>query len=280
MRDILSAYTWLTGRMSPPPLWSLGYHQCRWFAYTQPKVVELAAKLRDKELPCDVIWLDIDHMDGYRVFTWDRERFPDPEGMLAGLGDDGFRVVTIVDPGVKFEPGYPVFDEAVRRDVLCRTEGGAIYLGQVWPGRTAFPDFVTAEARKWRGELNAAHVRSGLAGIWNDMNEPATGDIPDRAMRFGRGEFPHERYHNEYALLMAMGTVDGLLAAMPDKRSISSGTICSWHRFSRRVAPPARCICPKAHGITGTRGKNSPDAGMSSRKRPWTSSRFTPAAAR
>jgi alpha-glucosidase len=219
MREILSAYTWLTGRMSPPPLWALGYHQCRWFAYTQPKVVELAGKLREKELPCDVIWLDIDHMDGYRVFTWDRDRFPDPEGMLAGLGDEGFRVVTIVDPGVKFEPGYPVFDEAVRRDVLCRTEGGAIYLGQVWPGRTAFPDFVTAEARKWWGELNAAHVRSGLAGIWNDMNEPATGDIPDRAMRFGHGKFPHGRYHNQYALLMAMGTVDGLLSAMPDKRT-------------------------------------------------------------
>lgn len=219
MHDILSAYTWLTGRMSAPPLWALGYHQCRWFAYTQSKVRELAGKLRDKELPCDVIWLDIDHMDGYRVFTWDRERFPDPEEMLAGLGGEGFRVVTIIDPGVKYEPGYPVFDEALRRDVLCRTEGGAIYLGQVWPGRTAFPDFVTAEARKWWGELNAGHVRSGLAGIWNDMNEPATGDIPADAMRFGRGKFPHERYHNEYALLMAMGTVEGLLAAMPDKRT-------------------------------------------------------------
>ena len=139
--------------------------------------------------------------------------------MFQGLCREGFRTVTIIDPGVKFEPGYPVFDEAVRRDVLCKTEAGAIYLGQVWPGKTAFPDFVTPEARRWWGALNAEHVRSGLAGIWNDMNEPATGDIAPDAMRFGQGEFPHARYHNQYALLMAMGTVEGLLEARPDQRT-------------------------------------------------------------
>ncbi len=103
--------------------------------------------------------------------------------------------------------------------MLCKTEGGDIYIGQVWPGNTAFPDFVTEEARAWWGELNAAHVQSGLAGIWNDMNEPATGAIDARRMRFGGGEHSHERFHNQYALLMAMGTVDGLLEAMPDLRT-------------------------------------------------------------
>ena len=100
--------------------------------------------------------------------------------MLERLGEQGFRVITIVDPGVKYDPGYWVFDQALERDVLCKTEGGDIYIGQVWPGNTAFPDFVTEEARDWWGELNAAHVASGLAGIWNDMNEPATGAIPPR----------------------------------------------------------------------------------------------------
>jgi alpha-glucosidase len=100
----------------------------------------------------------------------------------------------------------------------ARTEGGDIYLGQVWPGNTAFPDFATEEARSWWGELNAAHVQSGVAGIWNDMNEPATGDIPPDAMRFDHGRHAHERFHNQYALLMAMGTTQGLLAAMPDLR--------------------------------------------------------------
>ena len=219
MPEILTAYTWLTGRTAPPPLWSLGYHQCRWFDYTQDAVEALAQRHRDEGIPCDALWLDIDYMDGYRVFTWNTDSFPDAPGMLKRLAEKGFRTITIIDPGVKDDPGYGVFDQAVERDVLCRTEGGDIYIGQVWPGNTAFPDFATPEAREWWGELNAAHVESGLAGIWNDMNEPATGNIDPRAMRFNRGRDSHERYHNQYALLMAMGTTQGLLAAMPDRRT-------------------------------------------------------------
>jgi alpha-glucosidase len=219
MADVLFAYTWLTGRTAPPPLWSLAYHQCRWFHYTQDAVEALARRHRENDIPCDALWLDIEYMDGYRVFTWDTDAFPDVAGMLARLADVGFRVITIVDPGVKHEPGYWVFDQALERDVLCRTEGGDVYIGQVWPGNTAFPDFVTEEARAWWGELNAAHVQSGLAGIWNDMNEPATGAIPPDRMRFDGGRHSHERYHNQYALLMAMGTTAGLRDAMPDLRT-------------------------------------------------------------
>lgn len=219
MVDILHDYTWLTGRMSLPPLWALGYHQCRWYAYTQETFEDVGRRHRDTEIPCDTLWLDIEYMDGYRVFTWNGEQFPDPQAMLARLAGQGFRVITIIDPGVKYDPGYPVFDQGLERDVFCLTDGGDTYLGQVWPGNTAFPDFVTEEARVWWGELNAAHVQSGLAGIWNDMNEPATGTISALPMRFGRGRFPHERYRNQYALLMAMGTTAGLLAAMPDRRT-------------------------------------------------------------
>jgi alpha-glucosidase len=219
MREILEAYTWLTGRMQMPPLWALGYHQCRWLKYTQADVEEIAARHRAKHIPCDALWLDIEYMNGYRVFTWNEDDFPDVPGMLSRLSELGFRTITIVDPGVKYDPGYWVFDQAIERDVLCKTEAGDIYIGQVWPGKTAFPDFVTPEARAWWGELNAAHVASGLAGIWNDMNEPATGEIRSDAMRFGNGRFSHARYHNQYALLMAMGTTDGLLRAMPDKRT-------------------------------------------------------------
>ncbi|MDQ4503592.1 TIM-barrel domain-containing protein [Sinomonas sp. ASV322] len=219
MPGILEAYTWLTGRTQLPPIWSLGYHQCRWHRYTQADVEAIAARLRREGLPCDALWLDIEYMDGYRVFTWDGERFPDPEGFMARLDAEGYRLISIVDPGVKAEPGYEVYDDAVQQGVLCRTEGGDIYIGQVWPGNTAFPDFATEEARAWWGELNAHHVQSGLAGIWNDMNEPATGVISPLGMRFGKGEHSHERFHNQYALLMAMGTTQGLLSAMPDKRT-------------------------------------------------------------
>ena len=108
--------------------------------------------------------------------------------MLKRLREQGFRVITIIDPGVKYDPGYEVFDSGLDRDVFCRTEGGDLYIGQVWPGNTAFPDFATEEARDWWGDLNAEHVESGLAGIWNDMNEPATGQIPPTRMLFRHGQ--------------------------------------------------------------------------------------------
>jgi alpha-glucosidase len=219
MADVVEAYTWLTGRTAPPPLWALGYHQCRWKDYTQDEVEALARRHRELDVPCDVVWLDIEHMDGYRVFTWDPEAFPDPGGMAARLADMGFRLVTIVDPGVKREPGYPVFDEGVARDVLCRTESGDVYVGQVWPGGSAFADVATKEGRAWWAELNAAHVRAGVDGIWNDMNEPATGDIPPEGMRFERGRSSHERFHNQFALLMAMATVAGIRDARPGRRT-------------------------------------------------------------
>jgi alpha-glucosidase len=119
---------------------------------------------------------------------------------------------------VKVEPGYAVYDSGLERKAFCLTEQGGIYHGQVWPGRTAFPDFATEETREWWGTLNAEHIGMGLSGIWNDMNEPATGDIPDAAMRFGHGAFSHGVYHNGYAMMMAMGTYQGLRKAMPDTR--------------------------------------------------------------
>jgi alpha-glucosidase len=219
MASILERYTWLTGRASLPPLWALGYHHCRWHAYKQQDIEVIARRYRDDEFPCDAIWLDIDYMDGYRVFTWDSERYPDPAGMLKGLANQGYRAISIVDPGVKHDPGYAVYDDGIEQDVFCRTEGGDTYIGQVWPGNTVFPDFATPEARSWWGALNAKHVESGLAGIWNDMNEPATGEIAPQAMLFDKGRAKHERYHNQYALLMAMGTIEGLKAARPQDRT-------------------------------------------------------------
>jgi alpha-glucosidase len=217
--DILEKYTELTGRAELPPMWALGYHQCRWHKYTQAEVLELGAKHRELDVPLDTLWLDIDYMDGYRVFTWNNELFPNPSAMLAELAADKLGVITIIDPGVKHDPGYAVHDDGVAKDVFARTAGGGNYIGQVWPGDTLFPDFTKPETREWWGALNAEHVRSGLAGIWNDMNEPATGNIKPGAMRFTDGKFEHEKFHNQYALLMAMGTVDGLKEVMPELRT-------------------------------------------------------------
>jgi alpha-glucosidase len=219
MPKILEGYTALTGRMPAPPLWALGHHQCRWFDYKQADVLALGQTYRDRGIPCDVLWLDIDYMDGYRVFTWNKEKFPDPGALMASLRDEGLRVITIIDPGVKHEAGNPLFEEGVRDNLFCMNGVGTPFVGRVWPGQTVFPDFSLPETRAWWGRLNAEHVELGLAGIWNDMNEPATflGDLD--SMRFEHGRTEHGRFHNEYAMLMAMGTVEGLRAAMPNLRT-------------------------------------------------------------
>lgn len=221
MKQVLESYTFITGRISPPPLWALGHHQCRWHDYSAADVLGIGKQYRDRKIPCDVLWLDIEYMNQYRVFTWNTEKFPDVPGMLERAKAEKLRVITIVDPGVKFDPGYPVFDDGLAKNLFCKTEAGNIYIGQVWPGRTAFPDFSKAETRAWWGDLNAKHIGSGIAGIWNDMNEPATGEVEPFSMRFDRdgANHPHERFHNQYGLLMAMGTHQGLLEAEPTKRT-------------------------------------------------------------
>lgn len=220
MAAVLEAYTFVTGRMPLPPLWSLGHHQCRWHDYSDRDLLALGRRYRERGIPCDALWLDIGYMDGYRVFTWHPERFPHPAKLFESLAAEGFRAVTIVDPGIKYDPGYAVFDQARAENLLCKTPGGAIYVGQVWPGRTAFPDFVKPEARAFWGALNARLRDTGVAGIWNDMNEPATGDVDPFAMSFDRdgANHAHERYHNQYALLMASATFEGLKRARPNER--------------------------------------------------------------
>lgn len=220
LASVLEAYTFITGRMSLPPIWSLGHHQCRWHDYTDRELLEIGREYRRRNIPCDALWLDIGHMDEFRVFTWHKERFPDPRATFEQMRAEGFRSVAIVDPGIKEEPGYAVFDEARRQNLLCKTEGGALYTGQVWPGRTVFPDFSRDETRAFWAERIRDHVALGLSGVWNDMNEPATGNVEPFAMRFDRdgANHPHERYHNQYALAMALATEAGLRAALPDER--------------------------------------------------------------
>ena len=217
--DVIADYTALTGRMPAPPLWSLGYHHCRWYPYNHADAVEIAKRYRKTRIPCDSIWFDIDHMDGYRVFTWNRATYPDPEAMICALQRDRFRTLTIVDPGVKVDPDWDIYQSGLRREVFCRTQSGAVYQGQVWPGNTVFPDFASADAREWWGDLNAKHIGLGISGIWNDMNEPSTGDIPCDAMRFNRGEVSHGAFHNLYATMMARATQEGLARARPEERS-------------------------------------------------------------
>lgn len=222
-RAVLGRYTELTGRMELPPLWALGFQQSRYSYYPEARVREIAREFRERQIPCDVIHLDIDYMDGYRVFTWDRERFPEPARLIGDLAGQGFKVVTIVDPGVKVDGQYRVFREGVAGGHFICHPDGELFIGTVWPGRTAFPDFARAQTRRWWGDLHKeALLDAGVAGIWNDMNEPscfARNTLPDTVLQGEDGKrLPHARLHNAYGLLMCRATHEALRRLRPGER--------------------------------------------------------------
>jgi len=218
---IIRDYTWLTGRMQMPPYWSLGYQQCRWSYFPESQVMNIAQQFRDRKIPCDVIYLDIDYMDAYKIFTWNKERFPDPKGMTGKLNDMGFHLVTIVDPGIKVEKGYFAYDEGVANGYFAKYPNGTNYIGSVWPGRCHFPDFTQEAVRKWWGASFNRLVDPGVEGFWNDMNEPSAWgqSIPD-IVQFGTEgqKASMTRVHNIYGLEMSRATFEGTKALMNGKR--------------------------------------------------------------
>ncbi len=220
---ILRDYTSLTGRMSLPPYWSMGYQQCRWSYYPESEVLRIAETFREKKLPCDVIYLDIHYMDAYKIFTWNKERFPQPESMIRKLKDSGFHLVTIVDPGIKVEKGYPAYEEGIKNDLFIKYPDHSLYTGSVWPGRCHFPDFTNPMTREWWGTKFAALTDPGVEGFWNDMNEPSAWGqhIPD-ILQFnldGKGG-TMAGCHNIYALEMSRSTFEGTKKLMNGRRPL------------------------------------------------------------
>jgi alpha-glucosidase len=224
-RDVIIRYTALTGRMPLPPKWAIGYHQCRYGYFPTARVREVARGFRTRRIPCDVLYFDIDYMDGYRCFTWDEERFPDPRGLMDELHGMGFRTIAIIDPGIKNEPGYEVFDSGSRIDAWVKQPDGEPYVGRVWPGDCVFPDFTADRVRQWWSNLFPPFIAaSGLDGVWNDMNEPANfagprGTVPLDLRHDNAGQpASHRACHNIYGMQMARATLEGLRRARPDER--------------------------------------------------------------
>ena len=219
---ILEEYTSLTGRMPLPPLWSLGYQQCRWSYYPEAEVLDLARTFREKKIPADVIYLDIHYMDAYKVFTWNPDRFPHPKEMLDSLKSMGFHVVTIIDPGVKVEDGYFAYDEGVKKDFFIKYPDGKYYVGTVWPGRCNFPDFTKPEVREWWGKSFSKIIQPGVEGFWNDMNEPAVWGqhVPDVVQfDFDGSRTTMRQAHNVYGMEMARSTFEGTKALLNGNRT-------------------------------------------------------------
>ena len=214
LAEVLANYTYLTGTCPLPQKWTLGYHQSRWGYTTQEDVEEVARNMRERNIPCDVLHFDIDYMQDYKVFTWNGKRYHgDPAGYLKSLTDRGYKIVTINDPGVKQEEGYPVYDEGVKKGYFAKTPEGEVYINAVWPGAAVFPDFGNPQVRKWWGQNQKFLLDTGVRGIWNDMNEPASfnGPLPDDIV-FTDEDRPaaHRKMHNVYGHLMAKAAYEGL----------------------------------------------------------------------
>jgi len=237
MNDVVASYSDLTGTPELPPLWALGYHQCKWSYYPESKVKEVAKKFRELQIPCDAIYLDIDYMEGFRCFTWSKEHFPNPKKMVKELSDDGFKTVVIIDPGIKIDEEYSVYQEGIKNDYFCKRADGPYMKGKVWPGECYFPDYTNPEVRKWWSGLFKELIHDiGVKGVWNDMNEPAVMEVPNKTFPndvrhdYDGNPCSHRKAHNIYGMQMAKATYEGLKKyAYPKRpfvitRSAYSGT--------------------------------------------------------
>ncbi|EMR01881.1 glycoside hydrolase family 31 protein [Cesiribacter andamanensis] len=236
--EVSETYTNMTGTPELPPLWALGYQQSKWSYYPESVVRELAAEFRKRRIPCDVIHLDIDYMDGYRCFTWNKTHFPDPAGMIRDLEKQGFKTISIIDPGIKVDPDYAVYQEGVEKDMFCRTADGPVYRGSVWPGICNFPDYTNPRVRQWWSGLFKDLIGDGIRGVWNDMNEPAVfelGTFPgDIRHDYDGNPCSHRKAHNVYGMQMSRATFDGVKHYLGDKRPlvITRSTYSGGQRFA------------------------------------------------
>jgi alpha-glucosidase len=224
-KKVLQAYTSLVGRTPLPPLWTLGFQQSRYSYMSEARVREVARTFREHQIPADALYLDIDYQQGNAPFTVDQQRFPNFEGMIKDLGKEGFKIVLITDLHIKKQTGYKPYDEGMAGDDFVKNPDGSVFVGKVWPGDSVFPDFTLERVRRWWGALYTDFVNMGVAGFWNDMNEPALFERPDKTMPLDTvhrldwgGTETHRGIHNVYGMQNVRATYEGLLRLRPHER--------------------------------------------------------------
>ena len=241
-KSVIARFMELVGRSPLPPRWSIGYIQSRYSYYPESTVRFIAENFRHRGIPCDALFLDVDYMDGFRIFTWDKSRFPDPRRMMSDLRQQGFHIIAIIDPYVKVEPGYWVYQQGVAGNYLLKKPDGKLFVGRGWPGDSAFPDFASKRVRDWWASLYKEQLEQGIAGFLTDMNEPTvlvpqglptTIDL-DVMHADDHGPSPHARIHNVYGMLETMATHDGMLRVRPNERPliITRATYAGGQRYA------------------------------------------------
>ena len=223
--ELVTRYTELTGRSPLPPRWSLGFHQCRWGYETSQDVREVIDGFKQRGLPISAFHMDIDYMDGFRIFTYSPERYGNFPELVEKMHANDIKAVTIVDPGVMKDRDYRVFKSGLEQDVFCKTPAGKNFTGLVWPGWVHFPDFTFEKGRQWWGEQYEEFLNIGIDGFWHDMNEPANftawGEptIPVNIQNELEGRGGDQRQaHNLYGLQMNRAGYEMLRKQRPDKR--------------------------------------------------------------
>jgi alpha-glucosidase len=226
-RKIVQTFADLTGHTPLPPYWTLGFQQSRYSYYPEARVLEVAKTFRKKRIPADAIYLDIDYQKGYAPFTVNREYFPTFEQMIKDLRAEGFHTVLITDLHIKYDPehGYKPYDTGMASDVFVKKADGSLYVGPVWPGPSVFPDFTLSRVRTWWGQQYADFVKMGVAGFWNDMNEPALFETPTKTMPLDNRHrlddetnVDHRAVHNIFGMQNVRGTYEGLRTLRPNER--------------------------------------------------------------
>ncbi|MEX6641499.1 glycoside hydrolase family 31 protein [Clostridium perfringens] len=241
IKEVVKNYTALTGRMEIPPLWSLGYQQCRFSYFSQEEVRELVKTFEEKDIPLDVVYLDIDYMDGFRVMTFKTPNFDDAAGLISDLKEKGIRTITIIDPGVKVDEEYDVFKRGKEGNHFTKKLDGEMFIGAVWPGDSAFPDFSNKYCREWwKSELKKFISEHGMDGIWNDMNEPCVFNNDHKTMletclhNSDNGVIEHKEFHNRYGFEMSRCSKEAQEELHPNERgfSMTRATYAGGQRYS------------------------------------------------
>ncbi|XP_006883279.1 PREDICTED: neutral alpha-glucosidase C [Elephantulus edwardii] len=215
--DVFKQYAHLTGRQAMPPLFSLGYHQCRWNYEDEQDVKAVDAGFDKHDIPYDVMWLDIEHTEGKRYFTWDRKRFPKPRRMQELLRSKKRKLVVISDPHIKVDPNYSLYIQAKEQGFFVKNHEGGDFEGICWPGLSSYLDFTNPKVREWYSSLFAFPVyqdSTDILFIWNDMNEPSVFRGPEQTMQknaIHHGNWEHRELHNIYGFYQQMATAEGLI---------------------------------------------------------------------
>ena len=231
LKEVVERFTDLSGKAPLAPLWSLGYQQSRYSYLSAREVRRVAASLRAEHIPADALWLDIDYQDRNRPFTTNPITFADFPSLARDLRSQGLRLVAITDLHIAAVPDehYVPYDSGAAGDQFVKRSDGTVYVADVWPGRSVFPEFTDSRTRDWWGSLYTEFLAAGVSGFWNDMNEPATFYTANKTMPadvvhrieepgFAQRLASHAEIHNIYGMENSRATFDGMRRLAPDER--------------------------------------------------------------